>query len=112
MIFSRTSLTTAALNRGTVMMRRRPRTCVGCREESPKREMLRIARNAAGEVSVDPSGRLPGRGAYVCLKEECILSARKRDALSKALRVKVDAEVYDTLLRMAAVAEGGEEKGQ
>jgi len=94
------------------MMRRRPRTCVGCREESPKREMLRIARNAAGEVSVDPSGRLPGRGAYVCLKEECILSARKRDALSKALRVKVDAEVYDTLLRMAAVAEGGEEKGQ
>jgi predicted RNA-binding protein YlxR (DUF448 family) len=93
------------------MMRRRPRTCVGGREESPKREMLRIARNAAGEVSVDPSGRLPGRGAYVCLKEECILSARKRDALSKALRVKVDAGIYDALLKMASEAENGD-KGQ
>jgi predicted RNA-binding protein YlxR (DUF448 family) len=92
------------------MMRRRPRTCVGCREESPRREMLRITRNANGEVTVDPSGRLPGRGAYVCLREGCVLSARKRDALSKALKVKVDASVYDILLRLAAEAEGGEKE--
>ncbi len=89
-------------------MRRRPRPR-RMQEESP-REMQRIARNAAGECPLTLR-QLPG-GALWCLKEECILSARKRDALSKALRVKVDAGVYDTLLGMAAEAEGGEEKGQ
>lgn len=83
---------------------RRPRTCVGCREEAPKREMLRIARDAGGKVTVDPTGRLPGRGAYVCLKDECILSAQKRDALSRALKVKVDGEIYHELLALAAEA--------
>ena len=83
------------------MKGRRPRTCVGCREEAPKREMLRITRDVGGKVSLDPTGRLPGRGAYVCLKEECILSAKKRDALSKALKIKVDGEIYQDLLAMA-----------
>lgn len=82
------------------MKRWRPRTCVGCREESPKREILRIVRNADGVVSIDPSGKLPGRGAYVCLNKECVLAAKKKDALSKALKVKVKEEIYEDILRM------------
>lgn len=91
-------------------MRQRPRTCVGCREEAPKREMLRIARTSAGAVEIDPSGRLPGRGAYVCLNEECVLNAKKRDALSRALKAKVGPEIYDALLAMAARNKKPEEK--
>lgn len=82
-------------------MKRRPRTCVGCREEAPKREMLRVARTPGGAVEIDPSGRLPGRGAYVCLREECVENAKKKDALSKALKIKVSPEIYAALLETA-----------
>lgn len=87
-------------------MRQRPRTCVGCREEAPKREMIRVARTPDGAVLIDPSGRLPGRGAYICLNKECVANAIKKDALSKALKVKVDPETYAALLKMTAPNEG------
>ena len=41
------------------------RTCIACREEKPKKEMLRVVRNADGAISLDFSGKLPGRGAYI-----------------------------------------------
>ena len=71
---------------------------MGCRVESPKREMLRIVRASDGTVKVDPSGRHPGRGAYVCYSEKCLTAAKSRDSLSKALKTKVDASVYDQIL--------------
>jgi len=82
--------------------RRRPRTCVGCREESPKRELLRIVKTPDGHVVVDSSGKLPGRGAYVCLSEECIAAARKRDALAKALKTAIEESLYEELLLRAS----------
>lgn len=78
--------------------RKRPRTCVGCGEESPKRVLLRVVRSPDGEVQVDPSGKAPGRGAYVCLQRSCVLAARKKDALSRCLRTKVSPVIYDAIL--------------
>ncbi|NLK18308.1 MAG: YlxR family protein [Synergistaceae bacterium] len=92
-------------------MKQRPRTCVGCREEAPKREMLRIVRTPDGEAEIDPSGRMPGRGAYLCLKRECVENARKKDALSKALKIKVNPGIYDALLKKA-IESGEPEKKQ
>ena len=92
------------------MKRQRPRTCVGCREESRRREMVRIARKPDGDVVIDPSGRVPGRGAYVCAREECVREARKRDALSRALKVRVPSEAYDALLEMI-IERSGEAEG-
>ena len=54
------------------------RTCIACRTEKEKREMLRVVRNAAGEISLDFSGKLPGRGAYICNDEACIKKLRKQ----------------------------------
>lgn len=48
----------------------------------------------------DPTGRHPGRGAYVCRRKECILEAMKRNALARALKTSVDREFYESLLRM------------
>ena len=45
------------------------RTCVVCREKKPKHELLRIVRTPEGEVLVDASGKLNGRGGYVCTKD-------------------------------------------
>jgi|YelNatPaOPRAMG01_1025707.scaffolds.fasta_scaffold00027_66 predicted RNA-binding protein YlxR (DUF448 family) len=75
------------------------RTCVGCRRKAPKGQFVRVARAPGGGVSIDPTGRSPGRGAYVCPREGCVRQARKRRALSRALRVEVDEGFYDELLR-------------
>ena len=61
------------------------RTCVACRSERPKREMVRIVRAPDGAVSVDPTGKRSGRGAYLCLQPPCWQAALKRHALDKAL---------------------------
>ena len=75
--------------------------CVGCREEKTKREMLRIVRNASGEdVKIDLSGKAPGRGAYICLNKACIMEAKKTNALSRALRVRIPDLLYAELLSL------------
>ena len=77
--------------------KKRPRTCVGCGEESPKRAMLRVVRSPLGVVAYDETGKANGRGAYVCCDIDCIKAARKKKALSRALKVPVSDSVYDTL---------------
>lgn len=78
----------------------RPRTCVGCGEENPKREMFRVARDPAGEVAIDRTGRAPGRGAYLCRKKSCVEAARKRNALARTLRTSLSPELYEELLAL------------
>ena len=61
------------------------RMCVGCREMKPKKELLRIVRSPEGEISVDRTGKVSGRGAYICANAECLSRARKIKALERAL---------------------------
>lgn len=73
------------------------RMCVGCREMKPKRELVRVAANSAGEVAVDPTGKAPGRGAYICRSAECLKRAVKSRALERALTKSIDKAVFDAL---------------
>ncbi len=66
------------------------RTCVGCREVLPKRQMLRIVRTAEG-VRVDLTGKLAGRGAYLHDRRECWVRGL-RGALAHALKAEFTAE--------------------
>lgn len=66
------------------------RTCVGCREVLPKRQMLRLVRTTNG-IQVDPGGKLAGRGAYLHDKRECWVRAIK-GALAHALKTELTAE--------------------
>lgn len=70
------------------------RTCVACREMKDKREMLRVAKNAAGEIFVDFSGKAAGRGAYVCSSAECVRRLKKYRLLNKTFSSPVDEGVY------------------
>ena len=79
------------------------RMCVGCRESKPKRELIRVVRAPDGTVSMDPGGKKPGRGAYVCPDPECLKRARKARALERAFDCAVAPEIYDALLEAMEV---------
>lgn len=65
------------------------RTCIGCRRSTAKRELIRIVRTPEGSVEVDATGKLSGRGAYLCGRVECWQEALKRDRLSTALKTRL-----------------------
>lgn len=71
------------------------RMCVSCREMKDKRAMLRVVKNAEGEVFADPGGKAHGRGAYVCGDGECLKKLRKGKMLNKAFCCPVDESVYE-----------------
>lgn len=73
------------------------RKCIGCNEMKPKRELVRVVKSPEGEVSLDPTGKKPGRGAYVCKNADCLRSARKARRLEKAFSCAIPAEVYDRM---------------
>ena len=73
------------------------RQCMGCRERKNKRDMLRVVRGTDGEVSLDFSGKLNGRGAYVCPDMACLAKARKTRSLERCLETPIPEEVYDRL---------------
>ena len=74
------------------------RQCVGCREMKPKKELIRVVRNAEGEVSLDFKGKAPGRGAYVCPAMQCLKKAVKAKALERAFSTEIPQSVYDVLV--------------
>jgi predicted RNA-binding protein YlxR (DUF448 family) len=79
-------------------MRRLPiRTCVACRTERGKRELVRIVRTPDGNVVIDPTGRLAGRGAYLCADGACWGTALKRSAIERALGVPLPPELRTRL---------------
>ena len=73
------------------------RQCMGCRERKNKRDMIRVVRETSGKVSLDFSGKLNGRGAYVCPDPECLKKARKAKSLDRSLDTPIPEEVYDRL---------------
>ena len=73
------------------------RQCMGCRERKSKRDMIRVVRCTDGNVCLDFSGKLNGRGAYICPDPECLKKARKSKALDRSLEVEIPQEVYDRL---------------
>ena len=83
------------------------RMCSGCGEMKPKKELVRVVKApektdengnvTGGEISLDLTGRKPGRGAYVCHGPECLIKARKARRFERAFSCKIPDEVYDTM---------------
>jgi predicted RNA-binding protein YlxR (DUF448 family) len=74
------------------------RMCVGCQEIKSKKSLLRVVRTPAGEIKIDPTGKLAGRGAYICPKTECFTKAFKEKRLEIALKHAIDKQVYEDLV--------------
>lgn len=78
--------------------KKRPiRTCVACRSSDEKNDLIRVVKSSTGEILVDPTGKKPGRGAYICRKTECIEAAAKKKGFERALRTTVPPTLIEDL---------------
>ena len=80
------------------MQKRVPlRQCLGCREMKPKSELVRVVKSPEGEVSLDTTGKKPGRGAYVCHSTDCFKRVVKSNALARAFKTQIPSDITDEL---------------
>lgn len=73
------------------------RMCTGCMEMKPKKELIRIVRSKEGDVSVDLTGKKPGRGAYICKSIDCLQKAFKTKKLERNLEITISEELQNKL---------------
>ena len=73
------------------------RKCLATNESLPKKELLRIVRTPEGEVKVDTTGKLNGKGAYLKKSLEALEILKSKKLLDRALEVKVDDSVYEEI---------------
>ena len=73
------------------------RKCTGCGEMKPKKELVRVVKTPEGEISLDPTGKMNGRGAYLCKDPQCLRKAQKSTRIEKALSCTVPDEIYNKL---------------
>lgn len=73
------------------------RKCVATGEQLPKKELIRIVKNKEGEVSVDPTGKKNGRGAYLKRSLDAIVLAKKKKILNRVLDTEIPEEIYEEL---------------
>ena len=69
------------------------RTCVACRGEKPKRELIRVVKYQE-EISLDKTGKANGRGAYICKDLECLKKLKKQNILNKVFSTNVSEQTY------------------
>ena len=84
------------------------RTCSVCRTQKNKNELLRIVKNKDNIINVDESGKLSGRGAYICYDMECLEKAKKSKRLEKALEIKIEDEIYEQMKNVIGKKLGGD----
>lgn len=74
------------------------RKCLASGEMKPKKEMIRVVRSKEGEVSVDLTGKKPGRGAYVSRNREAVLQAKQKKLFASQLQARVTDDIYDEII--------------
>lgn len=82
------------------------RMCVGCREMKPKPELIRVVRSPEGEVTLDPVGKKPGRGAYVCRSAACLNRAIRQKQLERQLETPLGEDAARSLRETLAQLTG------
>ncbi|MCH3976027.1 MAG: YlxR family protein [Bacilli bacterium] len=70
------------------------RRCLATGEQLPKKDLLRIVKTPTGEIKIDPTGKLNGRGAYLKISLEALQMAKKKKALEKAFEMMIPEEIY------------------
>lgn len=73
------------------------RTCMGCNSKKDKKELIRIVKNKENQISIDKTGKQPGRGAYLCDDIQCLERVIKSKRLEKVLDIKISEEIYENL---------------
>jgi len=79
-------------------MKRIPqRTCMGCNEKKNKTDLIRIVKNSNGEINIDRTGKMQGRGAYICDDIACLEKAIKSKRIERVFEAQIENEIYENL---------------
>ena len=70
---------------------------MGCNTKKPKRDLIRIVKDKNNNITIDKTGKLEGRGAYICDNINCLEKVIKNKRLEKALEIKISEEIYTNL---------------
>lgn len=73
------------------------RTCIGCNSVKDKKDLIRIVKNKENEINIDRTGKMNGRGAYICDNIECLEKAIKTKRLERTFEMKIADEIYENL---------------
>lgn len=87
-------------------MRKKPlRMCLGCKEQKEKRDLIRVVKTKEDTFSLDPTGRMNGRGAYICNDSECLKKAVKNKGLERSFKMQIPVTIYNSLLEEIDILE-------
>jgi hypothetical protein len=73
------------------------RMCLGCQEMIAKNELIRVVKDKDNNFAIDLTGRMNGRGAYICKRPECLTKALKNKGLQRSFKMPIPDEVVDKL---------------
>jgi len=76
------------------------RTCIGCQEKKPKKELLRIVRTIEGNIEIDLTGKKSGRGAYLCRNLECLEKSLQGKRFNQALNQEIPLSIIEELKKI------------
>ena len=83
------------------------RKCTGCGEMKEKKSLIRIVRTPGGDIKLDRTGKINGRGAYLCDDAACLRKAQKKRSLQRSLDTAIPDEIFDELHKRWEVFQDG-----
>ena len=73
------------------------RKCTGCQEMKNKKELIRVVRYGENQYSIDLTGKMSGRGAYICKNIECLEKAFKSKGLERSFKTSISKDIYEKI---------------
>ena len=76
------------------------RRCLATQQSFPKKELLRIVKTPEGEIKVDETGKLNGKGAYISKSMDALKIAKSKKVLERALEIEIPDSIYEDIERI------------
>lgn len=76
------------------------RRCVATSVQYEKKDLIRVVKTKDGQLFVDLSGKMNGRGAYLARTSEALELAKKKQSLARALEINIPEHIYLELERI------------
>lgn len=73
------------------------RTCMGCNTKRDKKELIRVVKDKENNINIDKTGKMQGRGAYICNNVECLEKVIKSKRIERILETHITQEIYENL---------------
>jgi len=73
------------------------RMCAVCRKKGDKNSFIRVVKQKEGQIIIDASYKLNGRGVYICNNQDCVSKAIKSKAINRSFKTEIGAEIYEDL---------------